>query len=196
MNWNELQRKPMVRRAAFVGVNLLMAGVFYLLVIEPVRRLVADGAEAIAQRRLTLARYEAVAAQEGTIQQYARDVADINARGELIAGDSEGIVNANLQARLKALAEESKANVRSIQILPPRSFRGVTLVGARLDVAGPLEAVHALARALEGEPPLLIVASASLRGQSMMWGAPSENTDELEAQFDVFGGAPTSKNHP
>jgi len=196
MNWDALRNTPWGRRAAFAGVNLLILTMIYLLAVEPARRLVADGAEMIAQRRMTLARYEAVAAQEETIQEYARQVADINARGELIAGDSEGIVNANLQARLKALAEESKVNVRSIQILPARSFHGVTLVGARLDVAGGLDAVHALARALEGEPPLLIVAAATLRGQAMMWGAPGENPDELEAQFDVFGGAPSLKEHP
>lgn len=191
MKWPAFARTPLGRRAVFAGVNALMLALFYLVVIEPARRLIADGAEMIAQRRSTLARYEAVAAQEAAIGDYARQVAETNARGELIDGDSEGIVNANLQARLKALAEQSKVVVRSIQMLPPRPFQGATLVGARIDVAGPHDAIHALARAIEGEPPLLVIMAASLRGQLAMWGAPNETDQDIEAQFDVYGGAPT-----
>lgn len=194
MNWEQFRQSMMGRRVIFVSVNLVILVLFYLLFIEPARRVIADGAEMIAQRRATLARYEAVAAQENAIADYARQVADTNARGELIDGESEGIINANLQARLKALAEESKVTVRSIQMLPARALQGVTLVGARLDVSGGYEAVHALARALEGEPPLLIVNTASLRGQLALWGAPTESDQEIEGQFDVFGGA-LSKDH-
>jgi hypothetical protein len=195
MNWADLRQSPLGRRAAFVGANLLILALFYLAVVESARRLVADGAEMIAQRRVTLARYEAVAAQENAIADYAQQVAETNARGELIDGESEGIVNANLQARLKALAEQSKVTVRSIQMLPTRPFHGATLVGARLDVSGSYDAVHALARALEGEPPLLIVTTAALRGQLALWRAPTESDQDIEAQFDVFGGA-LSKDRP
>lgn len=189
MNWTRFRQTALGRRAIFINVNIAIALLAYLLLIEPARRLIADGVEMIAQRRVTLARYEAVAAQEAAIADYAQQVAETNARGELIDGESEGIVNANIQARLKALAEASKVTVRSIQMLPPRPFQGATLVGARLDVSGPYAAVHALARALEGEPPLLIIATASLRGQLAMWGAPTETEQDIEAQFDVFGGA-------
>jgi hypothetical protein len=189
MNLARFRDSTFGRRAIFVAVNFVILLLFYLVFIEPARRLIADGAETIAQRRVILARYEAVAAQEAAIADYAQQVAETNARGELIDGEGEGIVNANLQARLKALAEESKVTVRSIQMLPARSFQGATLVGARLDVSGPYAAVHALARALEGEPPLLIIASAALRGQLALWGGPVENDQDVDAQFDVFGGA-------
>ncbi|GLI94208.1 type II secretion system protein GspM [Methylocystis echinoides] len=190
MNWKALRHSPAGRRAAFIGVNLLGLLLAYLIFVEPFRRMIADGAETIAERRQTLARYEAVAAHEAQIQAYAQQVADINGRGELFDGDSEGVISANLQARLKTIAEQAQVTVRSIQVLPEKSFEGVTLVGARLDVSGPYENVHALARALEGAPPLLIITAASLRGQAMLWGAAAQQNDEIEAQFDVFGGAP------
>jgi general secretion pathway protein M len=191
MNWETLRREPTVRRAAFAGVNLLALALCYLVFIEPARRLIADGAEAVAQRRQTLARYESVASHEEQIQDYARQVSDTNGRGELFDGDSEGVINANLQARLKSVAESAQVTVRSIQMLPAKSFQGVTLVGARLDVSGSYENVHALARALEGVPPLLVITAATLRSQAMMWGAPTQRTEaDIEAQFDVFGGAP------
>lgn len=190
MNWRDFLHSPRGGRALFVGVNLLALALIYLVFIEPARRMIADGAEAIAERRQTLARYEAVALHEGQIQDYARQVADTNGRGELFDGDSDGVINANLQARLKSIAESAQVTVRSLQMLPEKPFQGVTLVGARLDVAGSYENVHALARALEGEPPLMIITAATLRNQAMMWGAPQQGETEIEAQFDVFGGAP------
>jgi general secretion pathway protein M len=191
MNWKTIAEAPAGRRAIFIGVNLLALALFYLILIEPARRMIADGAEGIAQRRQTLARYEAVASHEEQIQEYARQVADINGRGELLDGDSDGVINANLQARLKSIAEAAQVTVRSIQMLPEKPFQGVTLVGARLDVSGSYENIHALARALEGAPPLMIITAATLRGQAMFWGAPANQGDpDIEAQFDVFGGAP------
>ncbi len=190
MNWKTLSESPAGRRALFIGANLLAIALFYLVFIEPARRMIADGAEAIAQRRQTLARYEAVASHEEQIQEYARQVAETNGRGELLDGDSDGVINANLQARLKSIAETAQVTVRSIQMLPDKPFQGVTLVGARIDVSGSYENVHALARALEGAPPLMIITAASLRGQTMFWGAPAQTEQDIEAQFDVFGGAP------
>lgn len=189
--WRAFRHTKTGRRVLFASINLLALFSVYILVIEPVRRVIADGEQAIINRRQTLARYEAVAAHEEQIQDYARQVADINAQGELFDGDSDGVISANLQARLKAIAESTQVTVRSIQMLPDKLYQGVTLVGARIDVSGTYENVHALARALEGDPPLLLITSASLRSQAMFWGAPQgQQADEVEAQFDVFGGAP------
>jgi general secretion pathway protein M len=190
MNWKALPHTPAGRRAIFAGVNLLALFAVYLIFIEPARRMIAHGAEIIAEKRQTLARYEAVASHEEQIQDYARQIAETNGRGELFDGDSEGVINANLQARLKSVAEQANVTVRSIQILPQKQFRGVSLVGARLDVSGSYDNLHALARALEGEPPLLIITAATLRAQGMIWGAQPQTDQDMEAQFDVFGGAP------
>jgi general secretion pathway protein M len=191
VGWRAFRYTKMGRRVLFAGVNLLALIAVYILFIEPARRVISEGEQAIGDRRQTLARYEAVAAHEEQIQDYARQVADINAQGELFDGDSDGVISANLQARLKVIAESTQVTVRSIQMLPDKLFQGVKLVGARIDVSGPYENIHALARALEGDPPLLIITSASVRSQTMLWGAPQGlQADDVEAQFDVFGGAP------
>lgn len=190
MNWKGIRRLPAVRRGIFISFNLLVLALFYLIFFEPVRRIAAEGAEAIAERRQTLARYEAVVSHEEQIQDYARQVADINAGGELIEGDSEGVINANLQARLKSMAEAARVTVRSIQMLPEKEFRGVTLVGARIQAFGSYENVHELARAIESEPPLLIVTAAALRNPESLWGGgPNPAEQNIDVEFDVFGGA-------
>lgn len=184
-------RQIRASRALFLGINLLLLLAAYFVFVEPFRRIISEGAQAIEERRQILARYEAVVVHEGQIQDYSRQVSDINANGELFDGDSDGVINANLQARLKTIAEMTQVTIRSIQMLPNKEFQGATLVGARIEVTGPNENVHALARALEGEPPLLLITAASVRSQTIFWGTPQgQQTDEIEAQFDVFGGAP------
>jgi general secretion pathway protein M len=190
MSWKTYLTTPQGRRALFIGVNLFGLLLVYLIFIAPARQAISDGDEAIAERQQTLARFEAVATHEAQIQDYARQVAESNGQGELFDGDSDGVISANLQARLKSIAEGAQVTVRSIQMLPDKTLGGVSLVGARLDVAGSYENLHELARALEGAPPLLIITAASLRGQAQLWGPPSTADQDLEAQFDVFGGAP------
>lgn len=185
-------RPQSIRRAIFFGANALIALVAYLLAIEPLRAFLGDRADAIAERRGTLAGYEAIASQEATVKDYARQVEESNARGELLTGESEGVVNANLQARLKALAEEAGAQVMSLQALPAKVVNGESLVGARLDVTGPLPALHKLAKSLEADPPLLLVLTAAVR-KTAVWAGQNATDQSLEAQFDVFGGA--SKEH-
>ena len=110
-----------------------------------------------------------------------------------LAARNPGIIDANLQARLKMLSEQSSVTVTSIQMLPPKTIHGATLVGARLDVSATSVPLHALARALEQDTPLLLVMAATLRGQAGFWGRPAEaagTTDTtIEAQFDVYAGA-------
>jgi general secretion pathway protein M len=179
----------------FWAVNLALLGAIWLVVVQPLRDAVAAGEDDLSDRRSTLARYEAVVSQAAAIDDYARQVAAGNARGEFIPGENDGLVAANLQARLKAAAEDAKVTVRSLQMLSSKTTRGVPLVGARLEVTGALPAIHALARAIEDGSPLLSISDADLRSQSSFWGGSSDKDAEIEAQFDVFGApAPKTSN--
>lgn len=184
-----IRRSRLTRRALFIGVNILIATLVYASVVAPVRALLVEGADRLAERQATLARYEAIASQENAVLDYIKKVRDNNARGELLEGASEGIVNANLQARLKASAEAAGVTLRSVQALPVKTLRGATLIGARLDVAGGVEAIHTLLRAIEGEAPLLLVTAATMRQQAAFWGAANTGEQLIESQFDVYGGA-------
>lgn len=183
-----IDRSRWTRQALFIGVNIALLSIVYLAIVAPIRHVLAEGADGVAERQATLAHYEVVVAQEDAVKDYVEQVKDSNARGELLEGASEGIVNANLQARLKTSAERAGVTVRSIQTLPVKTLRKATLNGARLEVFGKLEFVHALARAVESDAPLLLVTSAVLRQQQIFWEADKPN-EQIEAQFDVYGGA-------
>jgi general secretion pathway protein M len=194
MNWRTISRSAWSRRGIFLCGNALVVILVYFSLVEPIRRILSDSAETLSDRQTTLARYEAVADQEGAVQDYAKLVAETNARGELIGGETNGVVNANLQARLKTLAQQAGVTIRSIQMLPIKTIRGAGLVGARIEIAGGFLAVHRFMLALEGEPPLLLVSNAILRGQSTSWAFSAQKEQEIEAQFDVYGG-PASQDH-
>jgi hypothetical protein len=183
----------MASHALFLGLNLGLVALIYFLIVAPIHGLLAEGGDSIAERRMTLARYEAIAAQENAVQDYVKQVKVNNARGELIEGASEGIVNANLQARLKTSAESAGVTVRSMQALPAKTFRGATLIGARLDVFGKIGAIHTLARAIEEKPPLLLITAAVIRQQAAFWGALKAEEHVIDAQFDVYGGSLVKK---
>ena len=187
------QQQLWSRRFLFVTANLLILFVAYLLFVAPIESLLEERSDALTQRQATLARYKSISSQEAAVRTFANQVAENNAHGELIAGSNPGIIAANLQARLKMLSERTDVSVRSIQMLPPKTVHGVTLVGARLDVSASTEPLHAFARALERETPLLFVIAATLRGQAGFWGMPagdaSKSEPTIEAQFDVYGGA-------
>jgi hypothetical protein len=196
----DFARQPLwARRALFVGGNLVALAVVYLLFVAPIQDFFGERAEGLAERQTTLGRYSSVSGQEDAVLAYAKQVADSNTRGELVAGASAGIVDANLQAQLKALSEQAGVTVRSIQTLPTKTVRGAVLVGARIDVSGPIGPLHALTRALEGETPLLLIFAASVRGQANFWGITPADGNQvepvLEAQFDVYGGS-LAKDHP
>lgn len=193
MNRLSSQQRLWSRRFLFLTGNLVLVLVVYLLFIAPIESMVEESLDVLTQRQATLARYKSIAGQDAAVRAFANQVAENNAHGELIGGANPGIIAANLQARLKALSERANVSVRSIEMLPPKTLHGVALVGARLDVSAATEPLHALARALEGETPLLFVLAATLRGQAVFWGRPADDSNKtdptIEAQFDVYGGA-------
>jgi hypothetical protein len=199
MNWRALFRRTATRLSSpngfrwpsfqFWAANVLIVVAFFMLIVQPLHDLVAAGDNALAERRAALARYESLAAQAGAIESYAKQVAAGNARGEFIPGENDGIVAANLQARLKAAADDANVAVRSLQMLPSKNIQDATLLGARLEVTGSNAAVHALARNLEGDAPLLLISDVDLRSQIPLWGAATDKEPEIEAHFDVLGAA-------
>ncbi len=196
--------------AAFVAITVAGLALAIFGVLAPLLVWALQD-EDLSDRRMMLARYRAVAAQENAVRDYVRQVKERNARGDLLEGASAGIVAAALQSRLKAMGEAAGVTVLSIQALPPKTLATAggdatgesaagsaqggapqpQLIGARMDFTGTMETAHNLALAIEAGPLLLVVTSAVM-SQTMNWGAPADDQSPLlQAQFDVYGGAPT-----
>ncbi len=198
-----------LRRLPFVAVNLFFAVGLLFGVAAPLFHFFVDGDESLTERRVTLARYRAVAAQENAVRDYARQVKESNTRGDLLEGTTIGVATAALQARLLAMAQAAGVAVLSIQALPLRTLSAAgldatsrhpgdepQLIGARIDVSGTPEAMHSFTRAIDTGPPLLFTTAAAMSQSTIAWRKPSEDEQPLiQAQIDVYGGALT-KDRP
>jgi general secretion pathway protein M len=188
--WRE---RPWLRRAAFVAGNLVAALALVALFVVPVRDFFAERDARIASQRTLLSRLSAIAAQESRVQAAAREAAAQVEHGEFLVGTNEGVIVADLQTRLKTMAEAAGARLRSVQSLPPKTRDDVRYVGARLDVYGPVAAIQRTLHAVETGTPFLFVGAAVIRTAATVntQGLPNAPAQEpvIDAQFDVFGAA-------
>jgi general secretion pathway protein M len=186
--WRE---RPWLRRAAFGAGNLAAALAVAGFLVMPVQAFFAERDANIANQRTLLARFASIAAQQTRVEAVAREADAQVEHGEFLAGSNEGVIVADLQTRLKSIAEAAGARLRSVQSLPPKTRDEVRYVGARLDVYGPLAAIQRTLHAVEAGAPFLFVDAAAVRvappinTQVLPSAAPQEPV--IDAQFDVFG---------
>lgn len=174
-------------RVGFLAFNVAIASIAFVLVIVPFREMVERERRELQNKNMALTRLQAFADKRTDIEIFARQVKEEAERGEFIAGANEGVVNATLQARLKALAEAAGAEVRSLRALPNRSSSGANFVGARVELAGDIKAIHSTIARIESGSPQLYAPNAIVR---LAIGPPAPGQEpKIEAQFDVYGVA-------
>lgn len=99
----------------------------------------------------------------------------------------KAVIGADLQTWLKRIAEAAGAKLRSVRGLPALGDERMRYVGSRIEIFGPLAAIHRAVHAIENAKPYLLVKGAALRLSPPVGrtGAPGEPI--IEAQLDVFG---------
>jgi hypothetical protein len=174
----------------FVGVNAVAALAMAIIVIEPIRHALNSRDAEIARQRELLARFEAIAAQEATVAAAAKQAP--RGTGEFLTGSNEGVINADLQTRLKALIEPAGAKMRALRILPSQTVEQLRYVGSRVEIYGSLPAVHRAIAAIETAKPFLFVRGAVLKPAPSLSNAGSPQEPVIDAQLDVLGGLQVS----
>jgi hypothetical protein len=178
-------QSPLVRRTLFVGATLLPVFTLLIGVVLPIKDGIQAGEAEILRQAEMLARLKGIAAYKPT--QPSAPAVEI-AANEYLPGPNDGVAVANLQARLRSLAQLNGAMLRSIQGLPARNEGATRFIGARLDVSGTIQAVHRLVFAIEDARPYLFIGSATLRMPQHGVNpnaAPAEAV--IEAQLEVIG---------
>jgi general secretion pathway protein M len=195
--WRE---RPWVRRLAFVAGNFAAALMVAAFVGMPVQAFFAERDAQIAGQRTLIARFAAIAAQQPRVQAAAQQADAQVEQGEFLVGTNEGVIVADLQTRLKTMAEAAGARLRSVQSLPPKTREEVRYVGARLDVYGPLAAIQRTLYAVESAQPYLFVDAAAVRAAPSVNPAalPNAAAQEpvIDAQLDVFGAVHLKGREP
>lgn len=183
-----------LRRAMFVALNLAVGLAVYALFVMPVADFFSARDARIAEQRLLLARLTAIAQREPAVQAAARETTEQLKRGELLIGPNEGVINADLQTRIKTITEQAGARLRSVQGLPASTSEQTRYVGARLEMHGTLQAIQRALHAIETGRPYLFVTSAAIR-PSLNAQNPREEP-VIEARLDLVGAMQAGERNP
>jgi general secretion pathway protein M len=182
-----VQSNTFVRRAAFVAAHVAIVVAVYWLWLIPLWDIFADRDTQIAKQYTLLGRLEGVAGHEAAVQDMVRKAAAELDRGEFLAGANDGAVGADLQTRLKAIAEAGGTRLQSVQSMPTTQNGAVKYVGARIELIGTLTAIQRTIHALESGKPYLFVAAAALKSSSPVARPDQPAEPAIDAQLDVFG---------
>jgi hypothetical protein len=175
---------PWLRRAVFCGAHIVAALSVFFFIWSPLQNFFDQRDADIAVQRDALARWKAVAARDEEVKAIATQVgAELNG-GELLGAANEGIANAELQARLKVMAEVSGARLRSLQSSSTRATAQLKFISARIDVYGNIRAIHQTVYAMENAKPYIFVTGATLRLAALAGGSEAAEP-VIEAQLEI-----------
>lgn len=182
-----IQSSAFARRATFLTAHVAIVLAAYWLWFIPLWEIFADRDVQIAKQRALLGRLEGIAAHESAVQDQVHNVSAEFDRGEFLAAANDGAVDADLQTRLKSIAEAGGAKLQSVQSMPATHDGAVKYVGARIELIGTLAAIQRAIHALETAKPYLFVTAAALKSSSPV-ARPDQTTEPVvDAQLEVFG---------
>ncbi len=175
-----------VRGAVFVAMHLAALATIAEFVVLPIREFFADRDARIADQRIQLARFEGIASQAANVGGMAHQVDPEAQKGEFLVGPSDGLIGAELQARLKGFTESAGAHVRSAQNLPAKAVGQIKFSGSRVEIYGNIQALRKAIHGIEGARPYLFITSANMK-LALSAGRPnSAEEPAIQAQLDVF----------
>lgn len=185
MVWEALPRSG--RQIAFFVAHALVAVMLYWFWYMPTKDFFAERDMRIANQKSLLQRLESLAAREGEIEQLIAKVnTDLN-QGEFLDGTNHGTIAADLQTKLKSIAEGSGARLMSAQSLAPGSTNGPRSVGVRIDLLGTHAAIQRTIHTIETAKPYLFVTTATLKQPAGNAALNPANEPQIEARLELVG---------
>lgn len=180
-------------RALFMGFNALVVLAAFGLVAA-----LADHVEGlddeIAQKQQVLGRLEAILAREGDVRASSERIKTQLTEGDFLKGANEGVIAAELQIRLKNVAERNGARVLTMQGLTLPADDVLRYIGAKVALVGTHQQLQRAIHEIEADKPYLFIRNASLKPTTGANGASTEPT--LEAHLDVTGTLPKNVGQP
>ncbi|MBY3328888.1 hypothetical protein HFO02_36025 [Rhizobium laguerreae] len=178
----------------FWAVNVAATLIILFLVIEPIYAAFTQRTQFIEQRIDELSRFQRLAAEDKSVRALLQEVREEKNTGIFLVGLEADAANASLQAHLKERVEKAGLSLRSVAGLEPHTEQGVNYLGAKLDLSGSINALHAAIRAIEGGlSPVLFVRGLTIRAPASI---PREHQSQeviLNIQMEVYGAIQTSE---
>ncbi|WFU66684.1 type II secretion system protein GspM [Bradyrhizobium brasilense] len=179
--------KTTLNRLLFAAVNAAGVVLLYVVAVSPLASALSDQRARLDQLGLRQSHYEVLIDQQAHVESLLATLRAGRQAAAFLPGDSEAAASAQLQARLKQIAQQAGVHVQSVQGLDRRDVQDTRYLGAHLSIVGPIATIHAALDAIETGVPYLFVGSLTIRAPAIPAGvAPSQEAD-LDAQLDVYG---------
>lgn len=181
---------PPVRRALAVTILIVLVAALFFGVVQPLADSYLSDHQRIAQLKDAVAKYQRAAeelpARQAQLDALARDQA--SATG-FLQGPSDTLIAAQIQNRIKSLADSAKVELRSSQVLPGAEEGKLKRIAVREQLTGTISGILSVFHGLEAtSSPSLFLDNISMRTRPIVTRANAPTADEiLEVQFDVYG---------
>jgi general secretion pathway protein M len=171
-------------RSLALGVLLVVVLLLLFLVLLPMGALRARLGEDIQGYRDVLAVQGEIARRRVELGEAAKSLGDPRAMQDvLLAGNSDATAMAGLHERTRELVAAAKANLISIQQLPPGEEGGQRRIALRVQFASDLPGFQRIVYALESGRPAVIVTNLYLRARS---ARATGVANPLDVQMDLI----------
>jgi len=183
---------------------MLLGGISYLLVIEPLLDAYASKEEILTQKRMLVVKLAAAAGELPRLKERLTQLRQAaSARKIFLDGSSDAIAAANLQSHIEELANTAGVTISTTEARPPEARGPDRKIGLRIAISGRYESILMFLAAVEsGSPPLVldnIQIHATLGGRLSLPAypvalpqTPNQPSDQpaearLDAGLDVYG---------
>jgi general secretion pathway protein M len=185
---------PALSRAAAMAILLVLIAILYFGIAMPIVDAYQSIGADTARLQDQLRRYQRAA---GDHAQRQTELAALEHRSSaadgFLQGANDTLVAVQIQNRLKSLADAAHAELRSTQVLAAQDEGALRRISVRgqfsTTMAGALQIFHGL----ESQYPLLFVDNLDIRSrqgstrETRGRGGNSDDNDELDLQFDIYG---------
>jgi general secretion pathway protein M len=182
---------PQASRTLAVLLLLLAVALVYAGVIRPVASLFAEREALVAEQSRLLDRYRGFAAQREALTARLEELRQRPAsQGGYLSGENENLVAAQLQNRIKAIIQGTRAKLASSQVLQGADEQGFRRLGIRITMTAGIADLRDILFKLESGRPFLFLDNVDISAvQGIRAGGES---GDLNVSFDVYGYMRTS----
>jgi general secretion pathway protein M len=179
---------PFLSRLLALALLVLVIGVAWLLIGEPIR-VAFDAQEArIVRASELLQRYEKALDDEPDLRAEIERLRKTDGSPDpFLKGDSTQIIAANLQNQIQTLVAGEPGDIRSIQVLPELAEDGFEKIGLRVTLTADIPTMQKILYDIESSVPALFIDNLDIRTNIRRRRRNTDSTNRVQIRFDVFG---------
>lgn len=181
---------PPLSRALAVAILIGVVGGLYYGIVRPIADSYGATRASIEQLQDNLMRYQRAARDLAPRQaELAALKQRQSAQDGFLQGANDTLVAAQIQNRIKALADATKGELRSTQVLPSQDEGKLRRITVRGQMSTTLSGALRVFHGLESASPLLFLDNVDMRARpaQLRDRSAAVNTDVIDLQFDVYG---------